>query len=489
MKTESPKPVIRKYRTTILTISVYIAIVLLLSNLNAITDSFLHPEISYFDHEHIIVGGFAGLFGVIVGLIIHNYIRRLQKLNDENEILLSDLTVAKNKAEEHDRLKSAFLANMSHEIRTPMNGILGFAHLLQEENIALEEQHRYLNIIEQSGYRMLNIINDIIDISKIESGSMKVSISETNIDEQIDYIYTFFKPETDSKSLNLKVRKNLPRNLTILKTDKEKIYAILMNLVKNAIKFTTEGSIEIGYALTNSHDLDLPKLPVVNKDGKSKFLIYVKDSGIGIPKSKQLLIFDRFVQVDLSNKMVRQGAGLGLAISKAFVELLGGEIGVESEEEKGSVFYFTLPFEKNIADKLPDKINADQKKEDIQLKKLNILIAEDEPNSEILIEAAIKKIAGKILKTNDGADTIKACRENPELDLILLDIQMPELDGYEVARQIRKFNPNVVIIAQTAFALSDDKQKAIDAGCNDYIAKPIRRNELLELIQKYFELN
>lgn len=489
MKPKSPHDGFRMRQTAIANISIYIVIILLLSNLNAIVDSFLHPEIPYFDHEHLIVGGITGFFGSIVGLIILGYIDRLQKIDEEKAVLLSDLVVAKDQAEQHDRLKSAFLANMSHEIRTPMNGILGFASLLQEEDLSKEDQQHYLKIIEQSGYRMLNIINDIIDISKIESGSMKVSVSETNIDEQIDYIYTFFKPETDSKGLQLKVKKNLPANLSVLKTDREKVYAILMNLVKNAIKYTAEGSIEIGYALTGSLDLNLPDLTREKADGKESFLLYVKDSGIGIPKNKQTIIFDRFVQVDATNKMAPQGAGLGLTISKAFVELLGGKIGVESEEGKGSVFYFTLPYRESGSDKTLTENMPDKKADDVKLKKLNILIAEDEHNSEILIETVVKKIAAKIVKTADGPDTIRTCREHPELDLILLDIQMPELDGYEVAREIRKFNPDVVIIAQTAFALSDDKQKAIDAGCNDYIAKPIRKNELIELIQKYFELN
>jgi signal transduction histidine kinase len=226
-----------------------------------------------------------------------------------------------------DKLKSAFLANMSHEIRTPMNGILGFAGLLKRPNLTGELQKEYISIIEKSGIRMLNILNDIIDISKIESGLMTVNILETNINEQIGYIGAFFLPEAEEKGINFSFKCSLPAGESIILTDREKICAILTNLVKNAIKYTNEGSVELGYA---------------KKDGGLEF--YVKDTGIGIPKDKIDMIFNRFVQVDVVDKMVRQGAGLGLSISKAYIEILGGSIRVDSEEGKGSTFYFTIPY-------------------------------------------------------------------------------------------------------------------------------------------------
>ncbi len=226
-----------------------------------------------------------------------------------------------------DKLKSAFLANMSHEIRTPMNGILGFAGLLKRPNLTGELQKEYISIIEKSGIRMLNILNDIIDISKIESGLMTVSITETNINEQIGYIGAFFQPEAEEKGINFSYKCLLQAEETIILTDREKIYAILMNLVKNAIKYTDEGSVELGYE---------------KKGGHLEF--YIQDTGIGIPKDKINTIFDRFVQVDLVDKMLRQGAGLGLSISKAYIDILGGHIRVESEEGQGSTFYFTIPY-------------------------------------------------------------------------------------------------------------------------------------------------
>ncbi len=238
-----------------------------------------------------------------------------------------EIVEAKNKAEESDRLKSAFLANMSHEIRTPMNGILGFSELLKEPSLTGEEQMQYIEIIEKSGNRMLGIINDIVDISKIEAGLMEIKMVDTNVNNQIEYVHSFFKPEAESKGLELKVSDlDLKADLNI-NTDQEKLYAILTNLVKNAIKYTFEGSIEMGYQI---------------EDMKIKF--FVKDTGIGIPADRVNAIFERFIQADIINKMTQQGAGLGLSISKAFVEMLNGTIWVESEENVGSTFYFTIPF-------------------------------------------------------------------------------------------------------------------------------------------------
>ncbi len=241
-----------------------------------------------------------------------------------------DLIAAKVKAEESDRLKSAFLANMSHEIRTPMNGIMGFAELLKEPGLSGEDQKHFIGIIEKSGRRMLNIINDIVDISKIESGQMEVNISETNVNEQIKFIYNFFNPEANQKGLNLIFKTGLTNDNAIIKTDREKLYAILTNLVKNALKFTEFGFIEFGY------------------EAKNNFLeFYVKDSGKGISSNQEQIIFERFRQGSESLTRNYEGAGLGLSISKAFIEMLGGKIWVKSNaEKKGTEFYFTLPIDK-----------------------------------------------------------------------------------------------------------------------------------------------
>lgn len=241
-----------------------------------------------------------------------------------------ELLFAKEKAEESDRLKSAFLANMSHEIRTPMNGILGFAELLKEPELTGLDQKKYVSIIESSGQRMLNTINDLIEISKLEAGQMYISLSDVKIKAQLEDLYAFFQPEVENKGLQLLYNGTMFDPDLVIKTDREKLYGVLTNIIKNAIKYTNEGSIEIGYLV------------------KTNFIeFFVKDTGIGIPKDRQQAIFDRFVQADVSKSRPYEGAGLGLSITKAYVEMLGGKIRLESEEGKGSVFYFTLPYTTN----------------------------------------------------------------------------------------------------------------------------------------------
>jgi len=382
------------------------------------------------------------------------------------------LQESKRKAEESDRLKSAFLANMSHEIRTPMNGILGFSELLKNTDLTGDEQQEYIKIIEKSGVRMLKIINDIVDISKIEAGLMELNIKESNINEQIEYIYTFFKSEVNAKGIEFSFKNSLPASEVTINTDCEKLFAILTNLVKNAIKFTSSGQIEFGYCST------------ISSAQLKELQFYVKDTGIGIPKDLQDAIFERFIQADLVNKQARQGAGLGLSITKAYVEMLGGKIWVESKEGVGSSFYFTLPNNtKTEEHKYIKSEDLIKEEEVITFKKMKILIAEDDKISESLISIIIEPYSKEILIARTGTEAVEICRNNTDIDLILMDLQMPYLNGYETTRQIRQFNKNVIIIAQTALGLSSDREKAIESGCNDYITKPIIRSELIAKIQ------
>ena len=406
--------------------------------------------------EKILFGGKELLYSIIYD------ISELKKTQQE-------LIVAKEKAEESDRLKSAFLANMSHEIRTPMNGILGFSSLLKNPELSGEKQQKYIEIIEKSGARMLNIINDIVDISKIEAGLMKVEKVDSNINEQIEYIYTFFKQEAEAKDLQFSIKYNLPTEEAIIKTDREKVFAILTNLVKNAIKYTNKGTIELGYS---------------KKGNQLEF--YVKDTGIGVPEDRKKAIFERFIQADISDKMAQQGAGLGLSISKGLVEILGGKIWLESEENVGSTFYFTLPYTQKKKEKTT--IKSELKLNDTTtIVGLKILIAEDDEISQSLLSIAVDKISSVVFKTSNGLEAVEKCRTNPDIDLILMDIQMPIMNGYEATKKIREFNKDVIIIAQTAFGLSGDKEKAIEIGCDDYITKPIKKDKLLALIQSYFK--
>ncbi len=380
-----------------------------------------------------------------------------------------DLKIAKERAEESDRLKSAFLANMSHEIRTPMNGILGFADLLKEPDLTGDEQKQYVAIIEKSGQRMLNIINDLIDISKIEAGQMELIVSEANINEQIYFLYTFFKPEAESKNIKLTYEKALSNSLANIITDRGKLYAILTNLLKNAIKFTSDGKIEFGY---------------VKKAYNIEF--FVKDTGTGIAKDRQQAIFERFVQADLKISKPYEGAGLGLAITKAYIEMLGGEIWLNSDLGVGSTFYFTIPY--HTKPKKPSNKNqpgTSAKQSDI-LQNLSILVAEDDETAYYYLEALLGRKCKTLVHCTTGLDAVEACRQNPNIDLVLMDIKMPVMDGYEATREIRKFNKNVKILAQTAYALTGDKDNAMDAGCDDYIAKPINKNDLFRIIQKLF---
>lgn len=392
----------------------------------------------------------------------------------DRKLAEQELIKSKEKAEESDRLKSAFLANMSHEIRTPMNGILGFADLLKEPNLTSKKQQEYIKIIESSGVRMLNIINDIVNISKIEAGLMEVNLTESNVNEQIEYIYTFFKPEVEQKGMQLFFKKSLTSKDAVIKTDQEKIYAILTNLVKNAIKYTNEGFIEYGYRL--------------NKDSKPAELeFFVKDTGVGILKDQQEAVFERFVQADSSNKMAYHGVGLGLSISKAYVEILGGKIWLESEEGKGSTFYFTIPYNTELEKKnLVENLVPDYDEANNYTKNLNVLIAEDDKISRILLTKTIKVFSKEIIEAIDGVEALEACKNNPDIDLVMMDINMPNMNGHEATKQIRQFNKNVIIIAQTANAFDSDRKVAMESGCNDFISKPIIKNELLGLINKYF---
>ncbi len=398
------------------------------------------------------------------------------------------LDIANKKSGESDRLKSAFLANMSHEIRTPMNGILGFADLLKDTNLTALTRMDYLQIIEKSGARMLNIINEIIDISKIESHQMTVYLSVTDINEQIRFIQTFFHPEAEAKGIQLDFRTELSGKAAMVQTDKEKLYAILGNLVKNAIKYTDQGSIEFGYKLKHTPGKGS------QDQGEDQLEFYVKDTGIGIPLERQEAIFDRFVQSDISDKHARQGAGLGLTISRSYVEMLGGQIWVESTPEgfpegNGSLFRFTLPYLPAEVVQKTREIDTLTKESLHQLAKLKILIVEDDTTSKILLNSMLRAFSKEVLYAANGGQAVEICRSNPDIDLILMDMKMPEMNGFEATSQIRLFNKTVIILAQTSFVLKGDREKTILAGCNDYLSKPISNVELAHLIRIYFSKN
>jgi hypothetical protein len=394
----------------------------------------------------------------------------------------SELIKAKEKAEESDRLKSAFLKNMSHEIRTPMNGILGFSELLKEPDLTIDKQQDYIQIIQISGARMLNTINSIVDISKIESGLIKVDLKETNLNENIEFTCKFFKPEAETKGLQFLFKNGLPTKEANINTDNEKVNGILTNLVRNAIKFTFEGSIEFGYNLKSDSETGSTE-----QSRRAELEFFVKDTGIGIPKKQQKLVFERFRQGSELHNRGYEGSGLGLSICKSYVEMLGGRIWVESEEGLGSTFYFTIPFNP-ISQETSTKKNVVYAEDmETQIKKLKILIVEDDEISYSLLTSLLQKISKEILRAVTGIEAVEACMNNPDFDLVLMDVRMPEMNGFEATQKIRQFNKDVIIIAQTAYGFSNDSEKALEAGCNDYITKPVNRNLLIELIKKYID--
>ena len=401
-------------------------------------------------------------------LIIAN--KELVYQNDLKEKRAAELIISIEHAEQSDRLKSAFLSNMSHEIRTPMNGIIGFTNLLDDPELSKLEQKEYINIINKSGERLMTTINDLIDISKIEAGQMNILETEISINKMFDELFGFFSSQAANKGLLLTSLPLSTNNDIVIFSDNNKLHGILSNLIKNALIYTDKGSISFGY----SH--------------KNNFIeFYVKDTGIGVPKNRQKAIFNRFEQADIGDARAFQGSGLGLAISKAYVEMLGGKIWLKSEEGKGSEFMFTIPYKKKVI-KTPEPVSRVSEKlsEKKVTKNLDILIVEDVETNSYYLETILKNRFRKIRSATNGKEAITQCLEHPEINLVLMDIKMPIMDGYDATREIRKFNQDVVIIAQTAFALVSDREKAIEAGCDEYISKPIIKSELLSLIKKYF---
>lgn len=390
----------------------------------------------------------------------------------EKKKMIEELVVAKEKAEESDRLKSAFLANMSHEIRTPMNGILGFTSLLSQPDLSGKDQEKYIEIIQKSGERMLNTVNDIIEISKIETGQVKLTIDEIHLNKHLILLTSFFQPDYEKKGLKLVIDNQLNVNKDKIFVDKNKFDSVLTNLLKNAIKFTSNGTIIVGCKL---------------KGDMLEF--FVKDSGLGIPENKQDAIFDRFVQVETGISRCFEGSGLGLSISKSYVELMGGEIWVQSEIDTGSTFFFTIPFRLVLKETKQQQIKNDPPVEaTAKAKKLNVLIVEDEESGQMYLETLLEHFCTRILIASNGKEAVELFKENRDIDLILMDLRMPGMDGYQATQHIKEMDKNVIIIAQTAFALGGDREKAISAGCDDYISKPINKNDLFSLIQKYFNI-
>jgi PAS domain S-box-containing protein len=396
--------------------------------------------------------------------------KRTAELRNINKKLLQ----SKEKAEESDRLKSAFLSNMSHEIRTPMNAITGFAQLLKDPATPREATDQYIDIIINKGNLLLNIINDIIDISKVEAGKIEIIKSGCNIDEMFIDLYATFEnvKKTGKKShIDLRfVKPDFDSDITIY-TDPFRLKQILTNLIDNAIKFTERGFVEFGYS-------------VILEAKRPRIRFYVHDSGIGIPEEKQKLVFNRFRQIEDSHTRRFGGTGLGLTISKKLVELLSGDLKVESQEGEGSTFFFAIPFK-------PVKVTNNKTKPKSR-KKIKpdwrnriVLIVEDNNSSFLLLKSYMESTGIKILRAGNGEEAVKMCEVNPDIELVLMDIQLPIMDGYKATSLIKEMRKDLPVIAQTAHAMVEDLEESKKAGCDEHVSKPVKKEVLLSVMSEY----
>lgn len=399
----------------------------------------------------------------------------LEKYRTQLELMVTERTkqlekeiLERESAERSDRLKSAFLSNMSHEIRTPMNAIIAFSNYLRNKEISQEQREEYINYIQSSGESLLTLINDIIDISKIEAKQLNIQKVNCPINPILEELYTVFENSRKSKGCSgfqIRLIKNLANSNPIIHTDPYRLKQILSNLLHNAMKFTEKGIINFGYEIKD----DL-------------IVFFVKDTGVGIPFDKIEYIFERFGKIETYGN--KGGAGLGLAISQNLAKLLGGKLTVESELGQGSTFYLSIPFNGDTQELSPKEelLYIEKKSHNWEGKK--ILIAEDEDLNFKVLQIALKNTHVEIIRALNGLDAIEIVRSNPDINLVLMDIQMPIMDGYEALNRIKQLNFHIPIIAQTAFAMVEEKSNCLRLGFNDYISKPIDIPELLIKIDK-----
>jgi PAS domain S-box-containing protein len=405
-----------------------------------------------FDEDHNLVR--------ILGLHIDITERKRQEV---------ELLRAKEKAEESDRLKSAFLANMSHEIRTPLNGILGFSEFLRDGNLDPVELEGYLSVIERNSQQLLQIINDILDLSKIEAGQETVQLREFDLHGMLDEVYTLFLPQANLKNLKFTLKKGIEKQHFIINSDSVKLKQIMINLIGNAIKFTEQGEVAVSYMFD-----------------KKSLTFEVSDTGIGIEPEFREAIFDRFWQAESSHVRKYRGNGLGLSITRSYAEMLHGTVSVDSIPGRGSIFTVEFPYfhpHTVIPDQAP-RARANDKR-GFEWSGKTVLLAEDEEDNAFLINVLLKGTGITLEKVSNGVQAVEFCKKNKNIDLVLMDIKMPEMDGVQAASQIKAMCPDLPIVATTAYALAGDAEKFIRSGFDDYIAKPILRETLFGVIDKY----
>lgn len=376
------------------------------------------------------------------------------------------LIQAKNKAEEASRLKTEFLHNVSHEVRTPMNGIIGFSQLLGKDNLSNEQRFKYIDIVKQSSNQLLNIIDDILEISRLETNQAKVNLESFDLNALLREIYLVSEIQAKKIQIDFSLDvKSINEELFIL-TDKTKFSSIINNLVGNAFKFTNIGFVKLGYSIKND-----------------QIELYISDSGVGIAKEKIRTIFGRFEQEEKELSLKAGGLGLGLPISLANAKLLNGNLTVESEKGVGSTFYLKIPYSKIK----PEKSNNEQVQPNIKEQEIKtILVAEDEEINFLYIKALLSDNSNfKILHAINGQDAIDLFKENTNIDLVLMDIKMPILNGFEAALKIKTINPKIPIIALTAYSTIEDRNKSLKNGCDEFISKPFEKEKFYSLLDKY----
>ncbi|MBN2638567.1 MAG: PAS domain S-box protein [Bacteroidales bacterium] len=387
-----------------------------------------------------------------------------QDITDLTKIT-KELIEAKEKAEESNRLKSEFLTNLSHEIRTPMNGIIGFASLLEQESLNNDEKRNFAQIIINSSKQLLRIIDDILEISKLQTKQIKIIKEEVNLSDILLELFSIFDLKAKQSGLHMYLKNQLQDDEFRIQTDASKLKKILSNLLENAFKFTKEGYIELG--LKKEYDT---------------YIFHVKDTGLGIKKEMQKIIFERFSQEEKEISQKSGGLGLGLSIAMENAQLLGGSVCVESEKGEGSTFYVKIPFggKKNTEE-------MKQNKKEITEQTATILVAKDEEVNYQYIEILLRKFPTpvKIFHVVNGQEAVSFCQKGNKVDLILMDIKMPLMNGIEATRLIRKTHPDLPIIAQTAYARVEDKEEALAAGCNEYLSKPFRKDHFYKTIFNY----
>ncbi|MDP2724348.1 MAG: response regulator [Bacteroidales bacterium] len=383
----------------------------------------------------------------------------------ESKKMLEEIVFAKEKAEESDKLKTAFINNISHEIRTPLNGILGFGQFLADSDLTEIQRMKYFSIMQKSSNRLMNTVSDYMDMAWIVSGTMEVHTKDFPLQPLFNEIAENTRQACIEKNIEFEAFVPIdPENLT-LHSNSEFLRKILNNLLNNALKFTKEGRINCGYTITPGF-IDFS----------------VQDTGCGIAPDKLEIIFNMFSQEDSSNTRGYEGSGLGLAIAQGLVKLLGGTIKVMSEKGKGSVFTVSIPYveptpvEKQTIAKTSGTTNTN---------KPLVLIAEDEETNYLYVEVVMKMADCGYIHVNNGAEAVEICRQNDKITLVLMDIKMPVMNGLEATQMIHEFRPELPIIAMTAYAQTDDEYRFLAAGCNDYLAKPIKKDNLLSLLQKY----